>query len=123
MVSEKGIEIDPRKQKQSRNGLSQKQWQMLEVFLGFMNQYRKFIPKYEHVARSLNELILGDNSKKKKKEVQWTPECQEAFEALKQHCCTTPEVCIDKDAVKVIANAMQIGEFSELNDESLSAHL
>ena len=38
----------------------------------------------------LNELISGDNSKKKKKEVQWTPECQEAFEALKEYCCTTP---------------------------------
>ena len=59
-------------------------------FLGFTNQYRKFIPKYAHVAGPLNELISGDNSKKKKKEVQWTSECQEAFEALKEHCCTTP---------------------------------
>ena len=59
-------------------------------FLGFINQYRKFIPRYAHVARPLNELISGDNSKKKKKEVQWTPECQVAFEALKEHCYTTP---------------------------------
>ena len=22
--------------------------------------------------------------------MQWTAECQEAFEALKEHCCTTP---------------------------------
>ena len=22
--------------------------------------------------------------------MQWTPECQEAFEALKEHCSTTP---------------------------------
>ena len=35
-------------------------------------------------------MISGDNSKKKKKELQWTSECQEAFEALKEHCCTTP---------------------------------
>ena len=62
----------------------------IRSFLGFTNQYRKFIPKYAHVAGPLNELILGDNSKKKKKEVQWTPECQEAFEALKEYCCTTP---------------------------------
>ena len=59
-------------------------------FLGFTNQYQKFIPKYVHVAGPLNELISGDNSKKKKKEVQWTPECQEAFETLKEYCCTTP---------------------------------
>ena len=49
-------------------------------FLGFTNQYRKFIPKYAHLAGPLNQLVSGDNSKKKKKEVQWTPECQEAFE-------------------------------------------
>ena len=59
-------------------------------FLGLTNQYKKFIPKYANVAGPLNELISGDNSKKKKKEVQWTSECQEAFEALKEHCCTTP---------------------------------
>ena len=59
-------------------------------FLGFINQYRKCIPKYAHVAGPLNELISGVDSKKKKKEVQWTPECLEASKALKEHCCTTP---------------------------------
>ena len=54
-------------------------------FLGFTNRYRKYIPKYVHVAGPLNELISGDNSKKKKKEVQWTPECQEAFEAFNRY--------------------------------------
>ena len=55
-------------------------------FLRFYKSvYRKFIPKYAHVAGPLNELVSGDNSKKKKKEVQWNPECQVAFEALKEH--------------------------------------
>ena len=48
-------------------------------FLGFTNQYRKFIPKYAHVVGPLNELVSGDNSKKKKKEVQWNPEWSGSF--------------------------------------------
>ena len=30
-------------------------------FLGFTNQYRKFIPKYAHIAGPLNELISVDS--------------------------------------------------------------
>ena len=90
VVSEKGIEVDPRKTEAVQKWPIPKTVTDVRSFLGFTNQYRKFIPKYAHVAGPLNELISGDNSKKKKKEVQWTPECQEAFEALKEHCCTTP---------------------------------
>ena len=34
--------------------------------------------------------MSGENSKKKKEEVQWDSECQDAFEVLKEKCCTTP---------------------------------
>ena len=90
VVSEKGIEVDPKKTEAVQKWPIPKTVTDVRSFLGFTNQYRKFIPKYAHVAGPLNELISGDNSKKKKKEVQWTLECQEAFEALKEHCCTTP---------------------------------
>ena len=90
VVSEKGIEVDLKKTEAVQKWPIPKTVTDVRSFLGFTNQYRKFIPKYAHIAGPLNELISGDNSKKKKKEVQWTPECQEAFEALKEHCCTTP---------------------------------
>ena len=89
VVSEEGIEVDPKKTEAVQKWPVPKTVTDVRSFLGFLNQYRKFIPKYAHVAGPLNELISGDNSKKKKKEVQWTPECQEAFGALKEHCCTT----------------------------------
>ena len=63
---------------------------MLEVSWGSQTNTGNSSQNMHHVAGPLNELILGDNSKKKKKEVQQTPECQEAFEALKEYCCTTP---------------------------------
>ena len=71
VVSEKGIEVDPKKMEAVRRWPVPKTLTDVRSFLGFTNQYRKFIPKYAHVARPLNELISGDNSKKKKKEVQW----------------------------------------------------
>ena len=90
VVSEEGIEVDPKKTEAVQNWPVPKTVTDVRSFLGFTNQYRKFIPKYAHVAGPLNGLISGDNSKKKKREVQWTSECQEAFETLKEHCCTTP---------------------------------
>ena len=90
VVSEEGIEVDPKKTEAVKKWPIPKTVTDVRSFLGFTNQYRKFIPKYAHLAAPLNQLVSGDNSKKKKKEVQWTPECQEAFEALKEHCCTTP---------------------------------
>ena len=59
-------------------------------FLGFMNYYHKFIPGYAQVARPINQLVSGDNANKKKTLVDWTSECQVAFEHLKHLCSQTP---------------------------------
>ena len=32
----------------------------------------KFIPKYTHVARPINQLVYGENANKKKAPVEWT---------------------------------------------------
>ena len=69
VVSEKGIEVDPKKTEAVQKWPIPKTVTDVRSFLGFTNQYRKFIPKYAHVAGPLNELISGNNSKKKK-EVQ-----------------------------------------------------
>ena len=64
---------------------------MTEVrsFLGFMNYYHKFIPKYAQVARPINRLVSGENANKKKTLLDWTSECQAAFEHLKHLCSQT----------------------------------
>ena len=49
-----------------------------QSFLGFGNFYRKFIFHYSDLARPLNDLT------KKEKKFEWTIECQEAFDTLKQ---------------------------------------
>ena len=76
MVLEEGIEVDSKKTEAVKKWPIPKTVTNVRSLLGFTNQYRKFIPKYAHLAGPLNQLVSGDNSKKKKKEVQWTPECQ-----------------------------------------------
>ena len=46
--------------------------------MGFGNFYRKFISHYSDLARPLNDLT------KKEKKFEWTTECQEVFNILKQ---------------------------------------
>ena len=48
------------------------------------------MPGYAQVARPINQLVSGDNASKKKTLVDWTSECQVAFECLKYLCSQTP---------------------------------
>ena len=49
----------------------------VEIFLEFVNFYRRFIKNFSHIARPLNEL-------KEKKEWKWMNKYQKAFEELKK---------------------------------------
>ena len=62
----------------------------VQSFLGFTNYYHKFIPKYVQIARPINQLVSGENASKKKALVEWTEECQVAFEHLRHLCSQTP---------------------------------
>ena len=59
-------------------------------FLGFTNYYRRFIKDYAKVARPLNALISGGNATKKKSLIEWSNDCQKAFDELKKLCTSAP---------------------------------
>ena len=90
IVSEDGIRTDPRKVEAVH------QWPVpvtvtdVRSFLGLTNYYRRFLEGYAKIVRPLNNLISGENADKKKTLVEWTPECQEAFEKLKTLCTEAP---------------------------------
>ena len=44
------------------------------------------------VLKLLYKLILGENASKKWNSIKWDPECQEAFDKLKELCTTTPNL-------------------------------
>ena len=43
-----------------------------------------------HIAKPINQLVSGDNTIRKRNHIEWTTECPQAFEQLKQLCSQTP---------------------------------
>ena len=60
----------------------------LRGFLGFLNFYQHFVQNFAQIAWPLNALMLV------KKEFEWTPECQEAFQKLKDIIISAPSLTI-----------------------------
>lgn len=58
----------------------------VRVFLGIAGYYRKFIPNFSSVATALTDLT----KRKAPNQVQWTKECDTAFQLLKQLLCSEP---------------------------------
>uniref|UniRef100_A0A0W0FYL1 Putative pro-pol protein n=1 Tax=Moniliophthora roreri TaxID=221103 RepID=A0A0W0FYL1_MONRR len=56
----------------------------VHAFLGFGNFYRKFIGKYTHLTRLLNDLL------QKNRKFKWTKQCQIAFNLLKAKFLSEP---------------------------------
>ena len=90
IVASKGIETDPKKVEAVKNWAVPRTVMDVRSFLGFTNYYKRFIKDYAKVARPLNVLIPGENASKKKKLIEWTEECQLAFDRLKELCTSTP---------------------------------
>jgi len=55
-------------------------------FIGLASYYRKFVPNFATIATPLTNLLR----KKQPEQVQWTPECEAAFEQLKANLTHTP---------------------------------
>ena len=90
ILSTKGIKTDPKQIEAVKNWTTPKTVTDVRSFLGFTNHYQRFIRGYAKVARPLNALISGDNANRKKALVDWSDECQIAFEKLKDLCTSTP---------------------------------
>ena len=90
IVSEKGIETNPKKIEAIQKWPIPTNITETQSFLGLCNYYRKFIKDYTKIAKPLYKLISGENSKKKSNEIEWTSECQFAFDLLKKLCTEAP---------------------------------
>ena len=109
IVSRNGIETDPKKIEAIQKWPRPKTVHDVRSFLGFTNYYHKFLYKYAQKARPLNQLIAGDNAKKKYCKVEWNDEHEQAFQLLKSACMDTPVLayanykkpfCLNTDASK-----------------------
>jgi hypothetical protein len=83
-LSGEGIKPSPSKVKVIAEWQRPQNLNELRVFLGFTNYYRKFVPRFSHVAQPLNDLT------KKGVEYRWSNKCQEAFLTLQQALMSEP---------------------------------
>ena len=90
IISAKGIETDPKKIEAIQDWTCPKTVTDVRSFLGFTNYYRRFIKGYAKVAKPLNALVSGEIANHKKALVEWTDECQAAFDKLNELCTNTP---------------------------------
>ena len=59
-------------------------------FLGTTGYFRRFIKGYAKIAKPLNDLLQGENSKLKSNPVGLPPDTLMAFQELKMKCLTAP---------------------------------
>ena len=77
LILGKGIEPVPEKLESIKDMPAPKTPKEVKQFLGLIGYYRKFVPRFSDVARSLTNLTKKDII------FEWTSECQQTFELLK----------------------------------------
>ena len=90
IVSKKGIASDPKKIETILNRPRPKMVTDVRSFTGFSNYYCKYIKNYAKITSPLYELTSGENSKKKRHNINWTNRCQQSFDHLKEQCSQCP---------------------------------
>ena len=84
VISAGGVSTDPGKIEVVRSWPTPRNVQDVRSFLGLASYYRRFVADFASIAQPLHKLT------EKKTPFQWTGECQQAFEVLKQKLTTAP---------------------------------
>ena len=84
VVSSEGILPDPNKIEAVKSFPVPKSVKEVRSFLGLCNYYRRFVEGFSKIASPLNRLTRKDVS------FVWSPECEIAFQTLKNRLCSPP---------------------------------
>jgi hypothetical protein len=105
VVSLEGIAVNPGKVKEVLEWKPPMTVSEVRSFLGFAGYYRRFIPNFSKIVKSITELL------KKGNKYLWSEACDEAFKHLKKLLTTSP-VLVRPDTSKpfdVYCDASGIG--------------
>lgn len=78
------IAMEPKKISAIKDWPIPKDVKQVQGFIGLANYYRRFIQGFSKIAAPMT------NATKKDREFQWTPECQQAFDEIKQRVTSAP---------------------------------
>src|SRR6218665_637613 len=104
IVSQEGIETDPRKIEAVRSWPTPTKLKEVRAFMGLCSYYRKFVPQFAHVGRPLHALTRKDVR------FNWTHECDEAFEQLKTALTEAPVLALPLDEGQFVLDTDASGE-------------
>ena len=96
VVSRGGLKTSPRLVEAVQQFPVPKSVHDVRRFLGLSSYYRKFIRNFAKIASPIHQLTC------KNARFIWTPNCQSAFEELKEHLTTPPVLaypCFQRDFV------------------------
>ena len=79
-----GVSVDPSKVQDVLDWKSPKSVHQICQFLGLAGFYRRFIPDFSKIAQSITKLL------QKEAKFDWSPACEEAFQALKTFQTNAP---------------------------------
>lgn len=85
VITQEGLGMDPSKVRAVAEWPTPTGVKDIQVFQGFCNFYRKFIPRYSKITAPLTELL---KTKDQKTGFLWGPEQEEAFQTLKSAFCS-----------------------------------
>lgn len=84
VISKEGIVVDPSKVEVVTKWESPKNVGEIRSFLGLVGYYRRFIEGFSNIALPMTQLT------RKGKKFEWTKECEESFQKLKERLTSSP---------------------------------
>lgn len=105
VVSETGIRTDPSKVAAVKDWPQPTNVHEVKKLLGFASYYQRFLANFAEVCAPLTDLTKGYKGKKGTKgssTFEWTDQCQEAFETLKELLTTAPVLALPNNSDPLI---------------------
>jgi hypothetical protein len=87
IVGKASVRVDPKNIEAMQDWSHPKTLKSLHVFLGLTCYYHKFVKNYRKIVAPLTALLKNNS-------FTWTPEADQAFQALKAAMCTTPVLAL-----------------------------
>ena len=91
-ITPNGILPDPSKVNSIKNWPALTNVQEVRSFIGLAQYYRRFIPNFAAIASPLTDLTRGTGPKKRS--INWTEECQVAFDKIKDLLTSAPVLAL-----------------------------